>query len=345
MSEHHSQFAPSSFPALRECPCFRGGVESDAASRGTFLHEAFALMLKGEDAPDGVEPDELAGLEWARDYVDVHRDSDAPLEVEQRVEFLGEDFEVIYFGTADAIGGAHFFDLKTGRKRDTYRYQMLGYAAAIMQRDSLDNVTVHELYSAIQYATSYNVQDVDALSTINDIIATVHDPDKQPQPCDFCNWCADAATCPALNERALAVMDGRDDWALENYATSEILAPSEMAKALALAKQLEQWCKSVTYHAKELAKNGVEIPGWEERERTVREIKDLPEAWKLSGIPQEEFLKCCKVKLGDLEKAYAKAHDIKPTPAKKRMAEALDAVTKTTTQRTLSAVKKEAVDA
>jgi hypothetical protein len=47
---HHSDFPPSSFPALAKCPCYKSSdTVGAAAKRGTRLHEKLESLLGNGD--------------------------------------------------------------------------------------------------------------------------------------------------------------------------------------------------------------------------------------------------------------------------------------------------------
>ena len=47
---HHSEFPPSSFPAMAKCPCYRSSpFVGAAAKRGTRLHERLEALLGNGD--------------------------------------------------------------------------------------------------------------------------------------------------------------------------------------------------------------------------------------------------------------------------------------------------------
>jgi hypothetical protein len=145
-----------------------------------------------------------------------------------------------------------------------------------------------------------------------------------PTPNPYCGWCARKLTCPAFNERVLEIARNREDWKLDHYHSSEITDPREMSKALDLAPLVEKWAESVRFHAREMAiKQGRSIPGYEVATRSVRSIPDIAMAYKLAQIPPDMFLQCCKITLGELEKAYAQGRNISIAKAKTLMNEIL----------------------
>lgn len=323
---HHPTTPPSSLPAIKQCACYvpdNEGSDNEFTQYGTFMHKALEDRLNGGDWPEGLSKQDKEDAQWALDYIEVHRNG--PIHTEQLLELLDESFQVVTFGSGDVISGDQLFDFKTGQERD-YDAQMAAYALMVMERDSLAAMTVHVLYTKTQKAHSVRLSKAQAEEIVWPIIRGQNDPRRIPAPCDYCNWCSARLECPALNDRAQAVGAGREDWALEQYHTSEIISPTQMSKALELSKQLKTWCSAVDHHARKMMGDGVEIPGWELGTRNMRSVTDLVKAWELSGIPQDDFLRCCKVGIGDLEKAYAAAKDLKLAAAKREVAQVLDEV-------------------
>ena len=312
---------------LAQCAMFESGPPSEAAQRGTRQHEALEQILSGSPQREkclGLDSDEVEAVAWAAEYVQAHASDGVPLQLEQRVALLDENFEEITFGTADVWAAPDLFDYKSGEIRN-YTEQVAAYALMLMERDGLDHVNVHLLYGKYKKAVVTSMDRDTARGIIKGIIDRARDPERKPEPCDYCGWCSKAATCPALQERVGAVAAGRDDWALEQYHSSEITSPEEMGKALTLARQMKAWCESVEFHAKEMAiKQGIKIPGYKVAERAGRrECKNVAAAFPLVGLPQEKFLGACSIQLSKLETEYAEFNGMKKAPAKRALNEKL----------------------
>ena len=289
---------PSSLPALKQCPCFAASG-SDFADEGTDRHHAFKAALLGDDSLLNLLPgDDRDGVLWAVDYVKLKANlADHPLHLEQGLTLVLSNLEEMP-GTPDAVCHLDIFDLKW-RKRD-YTSQMAAYAAMRLQELGFPGtITVHILFGAFQRAEVKAFDTAAAQREIDPIIARYHDPAKQPVPCDYCDWCANALTCPALNNRALAVVAGREDWQLDQWHASEITDPPQMARALRAVPHLRKWCDAVEHFADEMwQKRGLEIPGCQLKEsRGKQYATDLEGIYHAAGVPLPQFLKCCTVRM------------------------------------------------
>ncbi len=322
--EHHPTLPPSSLPALAQCSQYKSGPAGPAAERGTLQHDYLEQLLTSpmRDKCLGLTAEEREAVEWAAGYIEANRSASAQLHVEKRVSLMDEDFNEITFGRLDAFAAPDLFDYKSGDERN-YKEQMAAYALAVMDEAGLESVQVHELYGRTKHANKYRLYRYDAKALVFPVIERAGKGD--PNPCDYCGWCAKAATCPALIERAQAVGAGREDWEPVEWHSSKIDEPAEMAKALKLARQLKGWVDAVEHAAKDMVfRDGKVVPGFKAVERQGnREVSDLHAAFGLAGMPQDLFLKCCKVALGSLEEQYAEFRGMKKAPAARELGEKL----------------------
>jgi hypothetical protein len=309
---------PSSLPILAQSPKF---VSSDTsfAEEGTDRHNALRMHFAGDDSLlDMLEEESADGVRWAADYIRLKAPmSDYPLEWDE-IE-----------GHADAVCYLDLFDLKT-RERD-YAPQMAAYALGVLQKlnaGPFTEVRCHLLYTATKHVEVLTFDAESAAKVIQTIIDDVNAA-VECRPSDYCGWCANRVTCEALNKRALTVAAGREDWQLEQYHASQITEPSQMAKALTLAKHLKAWIAGVEHHARELAiKQGLKIPGYRLAPTTgKRYCTDIQGAFTASGLGIEDFLACCDVRFGTskknpnkkgLENVYHKAQGLPSLNAAKK---------------------------
>jgi hypothetical protein len=299
----------SSLPALSQCPSFESG-STEWTESGTDRHTALADHFTGgnDTMLNLLDDDEQDGIRWAADYIRLKANlAEHPItwEKENSCTAILDDFTEIP-GTPDAICGIDIFDLKW-RYRD-YTAQMALYAAARLQElPGIDKVRVHLLFAAFKRAEILEFDRESALGIVEKIVAKVRE-NPAPQPCDYCGWCAKRVCCPALNERAQTVAAGREDWTLEQYHASAITSPTEMAKALRLAAQIEKWAKAVKHFAKEMVlKQGVTIPGYELTSKAGKaSCADVIGAFNASGLQASEFLQACELRLNTSKKNPAK---------------------------------------
>ena len=319
LRDHHPN-GPSAHPGIIQCPCYMGSsIAGEAAQRGTLQHEYLEELLTQPTRAKmlGLTDEERDGTEWAAKYVRQH--SHGAICCEERLEYKESEWddEPTFFGTCDAYSinpkpvlgqkTANLFDLKTGEPHD-YEWQMAAYAAMLCQKHQLDEVVVHLMFSKIKDSTPYRIERWKAEQMVKHVLSLRNDPNKQPTPCDYCRWCANAGTCPALVERASTVAAGREDWALEQYHASAITDPAQMSKALKLARCIKEWAEAVEHHAKDMAiKRGEIIPGFAVSKRGgAKEITDARLAFAASGMEIDPFLECCNPRIGDLEKVLKK---------------------------------------
>lgn len=319
---HHPTLSPSSLPAIDKCACYVSDpTPSEAAEKGTDEHELLANALRGNyEWDDNARPEVREKIEWAVEQIKMR--ADGPLVIEKRLTLLSENFETLTYGTLDAysrcreIGRIALFDYKSGEIRD-YNAQLVAYALMLMQTAGQTECHVFILFGRYKKVVEFVITREDAQQRIAALIARRRDPNRQPTPCDYCQWCANRLTCPPLNQAALAVNAGREDWKLETYHASEITSPAQMAKALRIARMLKGWIDAVEFHAKKMGN----LPGFVLKDRNgKRFVKSLTDAFQRSGLTQEQFLECCDVSVTALEEEYAKANQMKLAPAKRELA-------------------------
>lgn len=327
---HHPTLAPSSLPMLEQCPCFERGDDAAALAlepreddhsyrdRGSMLHAVFAHALQSGslECEITLTKPEKEQMQWAVDFVKVTASKEEPLEIEQHMVLLDDKFNVVTFGTGDAINGPRVFDLKTG-DRHNYWLQMATYGLMQMDRIGCDLVTVYVMFSRFQNVHSLRITREEATRKIMAVVASVLDPNKQPKANPYCRWCKKVMTCPAV----VRLLEGIN---VTNY---EINDPSELSLALKNARVLMEWVKRVELHAKNLAIAGVSIPYFFLKSRQgSREIMDVKRAYELAGLPADQFIALCSLPVGALEEAIAAKENIGITQAKRQVNEKLATV-------------------
>lgn len=310
---------PSSLPALKQCPRFISKPEgSDYATAGTERHATLAAAIQADWVlPEGLDEETRSGLQWAIDYIKANAPmSDHPIVSERRRDFTTPGFETIS-GTPDIVCGNVIFDLKW-RWAD-YEAQMAAYACMLFE-SGWDRVEVHVLYAQPQSVKVYRWTAEEAMAIVCQVVDSVT-PDAEPQACEFCDWCEKQLTCPAVTKHINRVIEGRPDFNLDTWHSSEISDPVEMGKALKIARIVSDWAESVEHHAKEMAVKQGKIPiGFKlQSRRGNRFISNLQEAFSRSTLPQEKFFEACEVKLSKLIKTYAAAYSLKQDPAEREL--------------------------
>lgn len=337
---HHLTMPPSAAPWLCICPRFvpRGDSQEDEdAAEGTRLHELFSQALLGtnksfhvqeEEIPD---TDETELIRWARDYVFTRVIVLQPTGVEILLPICEPDGREITFGHADYVHDEFdrvlVFDLKSGHQEYNCHAQLNLYALGAMQRFKVMRAECHVVRPRLKTAMSWEIEYGPALDQALEIERAIADQDSPHVPCDGCAYCKRAldVACPALNERALAVAGGREDWPpLENYHASQICNARDMAKALTLADHMEDWISGVKYQAREMIlKNGAEIPGRKLQRRVTRSCPDIMGAYARLGLAPDEFIGACSMSLPNVEKAVAAKEKLSTAKAKAVVSERL----------------------
>jgi len=296
---------PSSLPALKECPQFESGPAKSFTKEGTKRHEALGSMFKGEgklsdDWKDVLDDESIEGIEWAYDYIKVKAPmSDHELYIERVGEVMDDCFNQVMQGTKDYECGPHLFDIKWRRRN--YREQMAAYALMMIQEFGWENITVHILFMESLKPQVFKLNEDECWEIINAVRISASDPTAQPVPCDYCSWCSHQLSCEAVNERVQAVVDGREDWELENYHASQITDPEELAKAIDIARTVKKWADAVEHFAKDYLFSGKQIPGWEIKSKAGRRVvNSVEDAFSLCAMEQGDFLKCCTVQFSKL---------------------------------------------
>lgn len=342
---------PSALPKLARCVHWRPlERETEAAQAGTARHMAFAAAVhmararKNDDqnAAEGyaaeletlmapLSADERDGVEWAAGYVTAHATTAEPLLTEHRMELFDANFDAVTRGTADTVCGPDLFDLKWFEAQ--YDMQLAAYALMRMQETGRKWLDVHILFAFDQTARKTRVTWDSANRLVFGLIDRAKAGTGPRKSGSGCQYCARALTCPAFTEPVEVIRTAREDWQLGNYHSSDLADPAEMAKALTLARKVQDWCKAVEYHAKQMAGSGLDLPGFRRRTVTGRKwVCDVMGAFSVAGLPQETFLACCDVRMETPKKypnkrgiadEYAKLHGIKKAPAKRKLDEAL----------------------
>ncbi|NQX00398.1 DUF2800 domain-containing protein, partial [bacterium] len=102
-------------------------------------------------------------------------------------------------------------------------------------------------------------------------VKSFNDPGKQPNPCEYCGWCAKADTCPArlaMVGETLTVTDPGFDF-------DAVLAdPETLGRFLVVCSVVEDFRERAKKIATERIKTGGEVPGWKLVTRKGSEFVD-----------------------------------------------------------------------
>jgi len=322
--KHHPTRPPSSGNAQLLCGKYLpDGRGSAATEKGTGQHEHLEDMLKGKPVRKSVPEDQLAGVNWAHQYVqdnfDVHK-----LEVESKVNILDSDYNELSYGTRDLWDGRNLGDFKSGQQHD-YKAQMAYYALGTCQKEGIGSVMVHEIYTKFFWAKVYEMTKEEAQEIVDAV--TVNIEKDVVQPNSYCGWCKQRTKCEAFTTAVTTVAN--DIEPSSGFAIENLVTPDAVNRAMVFAKRIRKWCDDVEGKAKDMLKDGAELDNFKfQSRRGSSYISDIPKAFELSELSQEEFLGACSVSNTALVARYAEKHDMKPADAKRELARKLLEVTK-----------------
>jgi hypothetical protein len=323
MSEEvtHHQYGPSALKHFEICPQYKK-EESDTVHpvtlEGTMLHER-------------VETGDLSGLDSRQEgmvrqcleFLSEHSEGADEVLPEQKYSIC----EGLTFGTVDATA------LWPEEKRALVADWKFGFNGVDCAQDNVQGcaycIGVFEAYPWLetidlwfilprrneQTHHQYKRSDLDSMKKrIHTIIERAEDPASECNPTtEGCRWCGAKLTCPALKKNALVLVDkykGQSDdmdmTTLANAHPSEISDPNVLRRMLDVASIMEEWAKSVKYHAKNLVNNeGVEIPDYTMRHRKGKpktgNADEIFNVLSLQLTPQE-FMEACSVSVPKLQK-------------------------------------------
>jgi hypothetical protein len=331
MSDHHATLSPSSLPALDKCPQFKSGPVGEAAEEGTRQHQQLSMLYDGLDPESNGTPPTLWAWQWVQDNMNGHT-----LKNEYRLSLL-RDFEEVTFGTADFIGYDNLgrltaIDYKSGQQRDYY-YQLVTYALAAMQKYGDRECRIVTLYGKTETAHNFVIQMEDAENAVFGLLDRLA-AGGPSRLCDYCSWCENNGSCDATAPAITAVATAYPDEPLdikdiETWHASEITDPVQMAKVYEVACAVEKWADSAKHHIKQKAIEGVDIPGYRLRagakKRTIDEGM-IQQAFEVSGLTDAEFLACCSVAVGKIQKAIGAKEDMKGKALKDEVNRRLESV-------------------
>ena len=266
----------SSLPKLAQCAKYESNpVAGPAAERGTRLDAAFRAFLMGQPVPVELSTEEQESVMWAVDTVRDLADGGEIIadEVNLKVKTPGLD----HIGTEDARceDEAISFDLKTGQIRSYYE-QMAAYALGNMDRSFNETWTCCLLFCDQREFTRIEFNYATAKAVVDGVLEAVNDPNAQPTPCEYCNWCKKADTCVARTApvvETLAVVE-TPGVSLEALKAQIVADPERLGKFLQAAAMFSDFYDEVKTAAKVDMEAGVEIPGWKLQRQSGLEYFD-----------------------------------------------------------------------
>jgi hypothetical protein len=203
--------------------------------------------------------------------------------------------------------GPLVIEVKSGRQRD-YLPQVTLYCLMAMREYGCTASSYAIIYTDSHWVDQGAIDISDAQQYQRHLWARLGAAIEQT-PCDYCQWCIKLVDCPALVARAVTVASHRWPELAPFDPAALPTDPGAMAAAYELAGQMEDWATAVKKYVRSAMACGAEVPGYELRERRGdMTVLDIPMACELSGIPPDEFMRLCRVKVGALRDAWAERH-------------------------------------
>ena len=268
-----SALRPSNLPKLAVCPCYESNpVAGPAAERGTLLDSAFRAELLGLEERfiigNKLSADEIAAVGWSVSMVRAMAARERVLAREDdcRVKMLGLS------GTADAVVPTRLthFDLKTGMRRN-YREQMAAYALGFMESQFASEWTAHLLFCDQREIETHRFTYDEARGIVDQVIFEFNDPNKKPNPCEYCGWCAKTESCTARRAIVAETLPVADP----GFDFDAVLGDSAMlGRFLACCTVVEDFRERAKQVTTERIKTGGCVPGWKLVTRKGSEFVD-----------------------------------------------------------------------
>ena len=221
----------------------------------------------------------LAGDKSAISELTEQRDIDAALwGVEEllrlangaKVETAEEKLKVItpgmtHEGTEDARASriCTSFDFKTGQVYD-YEAQAAAYSYGNMEREFADEWTFHLLFTDQKLVVTHHFSLLEAKAIVERILAKATDPNKKPESCQYCGWCAKKSTCvevvgPVTETQALVASEVSIDTIKAEISADPARLGAFLKKANVFKRELWDWAKD---EAKRQIEAGTPVDGF-----------------------------------------------------------------------------------
>lgn len=328
-------------PAISECACYESRGDSDRdADQGTDIHGVMSALV--DKRPVDVRNLEQNVIDACEDVYNqaiafIHDNCPgAPIQTEKQIVLKDDRGNVITFGTEDVFAlGLDFvlvLDWKGCLNYDAdakdYHEQTHTYALAEMRANGVKRALCIEAYIMPRKIKPYWVTYAEAAATVEHCIARRNDPNRFPQPCDYCKWCSRLLTCPGVNKRMAMIGAVFAELPKQIACPEEIENPRDMAVALGFARStakkyidaVQKVIDRIEDAAMAMSDRNVEIPY---HIRVIKpgkkSVSDIDKAFRISGMKQEDFFPSLTLSLPKLAKAYAKVSGLKEKDARKEI--------------------------
>jgi len=310
----------SSLPKLDACPCFESaGGQSPAAGRGVKIDAVQRRMLAGDKSAinDLTEQRDIDAALWGVEEL-LRLANGAKVETDEaKLKVITPGME--HEGTEDARASriCTSYDFKTGQIYD-YEAQCAAYSYGNMEREFADEWTFHLLFTDQRTVVTHHFTLLEAKAIVERILAKATDPNKQPESCQYCQWCAKKSTCvevvgPVTETQALVASEVSIDTIKAELSADPARLGAFLKKANVFKRELWDWAKE---EAKRQIEAGTPVDGF--RMVKVKDSETFPvevvaEAAQATGATYLELAKLFGDDIkGDVFRKWAEARDYYP---------------------------------
>jgi hypothetical protein len=168
-------------------------------------------------------------------------------------------------GTEDARASriCTSYDFKTGQIYD-YEAQAAAYSYGNMEREFADEWTFHLLFTDQRIVVTHHFTLLEAKAIVERILSKATNPDKKPESCQYCGWCAKKSTCvevvgPVVETQALVASEVSIDTIKAELSADPARLGAFLKKANIFKKELWDWAKE---EAKRQIEAGASVDGF-----------------------------------------------------------------------------------
>lgn len=315
------KLSPSGLKYVRLSPCFENDQTGDktAADEGTMLHAATETGV----IPDTFTEEQKSAVQMCIDYAAPLLKNATAVHRELYLTELGDFSPSMRNGKADLLvlhgNTAHLLDWKYGKGAvddAEENDQVKAYVIALFTRfPGLKAIKAHLVCprrDEVSTAVFQRSQLMKLSDDLGNLIMTAEmyaERGLTAPHAQTCLFCAKRHSCPAIASKALTIARNYDKEIQlpEEYHPSKVTDPAQMAAMLETASIMDRWVTSARHHFTQEALNGVDIPGYELREKKAnRSVDDAVACWLVAKekIPQDQFIQACSISLPELEKLW-----------------------------------------
>jgi hypothetical protein len=168
-------------------------------------------------------------------------------------------------GTEDARASriCTSYDFKTGQIYD-YEAQAAAYSYGNMEREFADEWTFHLLFTDQKIVVTHHFTLLEAKAIVERILSKATNPDKKPESCQYCGWCAKKSTCvevvgPVTETQAIVASEVSIDTIKAELSADTARLGAFLKKANIFKKELWDWAKE---EAKRQIEAGTPVEGF-----------------------------------------------------------------------------------